>query len=266
MKLIYGLVGAQGRMGVAIREVLSEVADAKLGLGVVRSIDTADADICEQLCRWSTSADLAVNPIAVLSDIDVLIDFSVPENLSSTVEAAVKARVPLLVGVTGLSEDDLELVRGASEFVPVAHVANTSLGIAVLSSLSERAARMLPPSYDVEVLEIHHKHKKDAPSGTALHLVHKVMAGNPKRSLVGSGDTSSAVRVGKRQEGEIGTAVIRGGDVVGEHTVYFLGDGERIELTHRCNDRKVFARGAVHMAKNLQKKEPGFYSAADLIL
>ncbi len=266
MTLIFGIAGAQGRMGVAISEVLSEDADAKFGLGVVRSIDTAGGGSHNQLFRWSTSGELALNPIAVLSGIDVLIDFSAPENLSSTVEAAVKARVPLLVGVTGLSEDHLELFRGASKFIPVAYAANTSLGIAVLSSLSEKAARMLPFTYDVEVFEIHHKHKKDAPSGTALHLVQSVIAGNPERALVGSGETSSAVRVGKRREGEIGTAVLRGGDVVGEHTVYFLGDGERIELTHRCSDRKVFARGAVHMAKNLQKKEPGFYSAADLIL
>lgn len=289
MKLKFAVAGARGRMGVAIREILVDDHEADFELGIIRSPEDGEGG------RWITSENLGSDPVEALSGIDVVIDFSTPDNLRATVDAAVKAKVPLLVGVTGLGERDLDLLKDAAQVIPVAYAANTSLGIAVLSTLSEMAAKMLPLSFDVEILELHHKHKKDAPSGTALHLAGRVSRanqddranqderanqddranqvdsasqateGSPERSLMGSGDPVSTVRVGCREGTEIGMSVVRGGDVVGEHTVYFMGDGERIELTHRCSDRRVFARGAVYLAKSLKKRSPGYYSVADLI-
>jgi len=269
MALKFALAGAQGRMGIAIREVLAGDSDAQFGLGIVRSLSGSGDGAKDQGGSWATSEELSGAPVRVLTGIDLVIDFSTPENLSTMIGAAIKSRVPLLVGVTGLGEAEIGLLKGAAEFIPVAYAANTSLGIAVLSSLCEAAARMLPCSFDVEIHELHHKHKKDAPSGTALHLAGKVSEGNPERllgaALSSTGGSGAGVRVGRREGTEIGMSVARGGDVVGEHTVYFMGDGERIELTHRCSDRRVFARGAVYLAKRLKKKDRGFYSVADLI-
>lgn len=286
MALKFALAGAQGRMGVAIREVLASDSDAQFGLGIVRSLSGTVSDLSgtvsylsdtvrslsgsgcgekDQGGSWATSDELNGDPVRVLAGIDVVIDFSTPENLSTVIGAAVKAGMPLLVGVTGLGDKEIGLLKGAAEFIPVAYAANTSLGIAVLSSLCEAAARMLPCSFDVEILELHHKHKKDAPSGTALHLAGKVTEGSPERFLGANLASEAAVRVGRREGTEIGMSVARGGDVVGEHTVYFMGDGERLELTHRCSDRRVFARGAVYLAKRLKRKDPGFYSVAELI-
>lgn len=293
MKLKFAVAGASGRMGAAIKEVLVGDPEADFGLGIVRSLGGREASLAEsnpaesnsaecslsgQGARWITSEDLGGDPVQALSGIDVVIDFSTPDNLRTTVDAAVKAKVPLLVGVTGLEERHLDLFKQAAQVIPVAYAANTSLGIAVLSTLSEMAAKMLPLSFDVEILELHHKHKKDAPSGTALHLAGRVHQasdqdysvnhsnkGSAGRVLMSSGHSASTVRVGRREGAEIGMSVIRGGDVVGEHTVYFMGDGERIELTHRCSDRGVFARGAVYLAKRLKGRSPGYYSVAELI-
>ncbi|QNN64113.1 4-hydroxy-tetrahydrodipicolinate reductase [Sphingomonas rhizophila] len=194
---------------------------------------------------------------------DVLIDFSAPAALRQSLDRAVSAAVPLLVGTTGLDEGHHELIREASRTIPILVAPNTSLGVALLADLVERAARVLPTAdWDVEIVEAHHRHKADAPSGTALHLGKSVEIGRSmdcKEELGRSG-------VGlKREPGEIGYAAVRGGTVAGDHDVMFLGPDERLVLSHRAESRAIFARGALAAARFLHGKPAGLYSMRDVI-
>lgn len=193
---------------------------------------------------------------------DVLIDFSAPDALPATLDRARAAGVPLLVGTTGL--DDLargRLAEAAKELAIVV-ASNTSLGVALLAELAERAAAVLGPEWDAEILEIHHRRKADAPSGTALTLGDAIARGR-KAGLV-----KDVARDGiglKREEGTVGFAALRGGTVVGDHDVLFLGPEERLILSHRAESRAVFARGALVAARFLVGRKPGLYSMADVV-
>ena len=194
---------------------------------------------------------------------DVLVDFSSPDGLRSSLDQAISAGIPILVGTTGLNEGHHELIAEAAEVVPVLVAPNTSLGVALLTDLVERAASLLgPDDWDVEIVETHHNKKKDAPSGTALHLGKAVEAGrgfNAEEEIgrCGTGPT--------REPGSIGYAAVRGGTVAGDHDVMFLGRDERIILSHRAENRAIFARGALAAARFLLGKRPGLYSMRDVI-
>lgn len=192
---------------------------------------------------------------------DVLIDFSRPELTLRVLEFAGDHGIPLVIGTTGIEAGLQRRIETASETIPVCQAANFSVGVNVLLDLVERAAAGLPPAFEIEISEVHHRWKVDAPSGTALALGRSAEAA---RGQV----REQAVRVrgsGARQAGEIGYQVVRGGDVPGEHTVWFLGDGERLELTHRASDRAIFARGALHAARWLVSQSPGLYSMRDVL-
>ena len=196
---------------------------------------------------------------------DVLIDFSHPELTRRSVEFAVQRQIPAVIGTTGLDETCLHAIEQAATSIPVCVAANFSLGVNLLLALAARAAASLGPEYDIEISEIHHRRKLDAPSGTALALGQAVAQA---RGLDLDGvrvDDRSRRRV-PRQSDEIGFQAIRGGDVAGEHTVYFLSDGERLELTHRATDRRIFARGALLAAKKLLGRSPGRVDFAALVL
>jgi 4-hydroxy-tetrahydrodipicolinate reductase len=186
---------------------------------------------------------------------DLVIEFSNPETSVEVVRWCAAAKMPVLVATTGHSDDQLAVIRDYAEQIPVAITPNTSVGAAALSALAAHAKRILGPSFDIEVMEIHHKMKKDAPSGTARAVIAAVEEGSPV--VFG--------REGKREAGEIGVVSLRGGDVSGDHTVYFLGHGERIELCHRVSTREVFGRGAVTMGRRLLGKPPGLYAPRDLL-
>jgi 4-hydroxy-tetrahydrodipicolinate reductase len=194
---------------------------------------------------------------------DVLIDFSAPEGLRASLDLAVSAAIPLLIGTTGLDEGHHELIADAARSIPVLQAANTSLGIALLDDLVERAARVLKAGeWDVEILEAHHSRKADAPSGTALHLGQAVERGrgfDAKEVLARQGTGLS------RESGSIGYAAIRGGTVAGDHDVLFLGPEERLILSHRAESRSIFARGALAGARFLVGKPAGRYSMADVV-
>lgn len=198
-------------------------------------------------------------------DADVIVDFSHPELLDRVIGFATRRRLPLVTGTTGL-QSDLEARLGqAAESIAVCRAANFSVGVNLLVSLARQAAAALDEDFDIEVVETHHRRKLDAPSGTALWLGRAVAEArdrSPARSAVH--DRSQEMR--RRERGEIGFHALRGGDVAGEHTVHFLGDGERIELTHRSSDRRVFARGALAAARRLIGREKGFHDFADLVL
>ena len=192
----------------------------------------------------------------------MLVDFSAPYALPQSLERAVSSRIPILVGTTGLDEAANERIAHAAKQVAVLRAPNTSLGIAVLAQLVERAAQLLGPDWDIEIAETHHRMKADAPSGTAWLLAHAAASGR------GTDIEAEAGRCGtglKREPGAIGFASLRGGTVSGEHDVMFLGEKERVILSHRAENRLIFARGALAGARFLVGRPPGVYSMRDVI-
>lgn len=193
---------------------------------------------------------------------DVLVDFSVPTALQASLDRAVSAGVPILIGTTGLDELADRRIAEAAKHVAVLRAPNTSLGVALLSDLVERAARVLGTDWDIEVAETHHRMKADAPSGTALMLGEAAASGrgsdlNPERGRDGTGL--------KRAAGAIGFASLRGGTVAGDHDVHFLGPDERVILSHRAENRMIFAHGALAAARFLVGRPAGLYSMRDVI-
>ena len=241
-----GILGAGGRMGRAITE-----AAALDGVVVAGGIDRVD------------HGALA----ALASAADVLIDFTAPDALAAHLDVAVAAGTPILVGTTGLDAAHHALIDAAARRVAIVQAANTSLGIAVLSGLVERAAGLLGADWDIEIVEMHHRDKLDAPSGTALLLG---AAANRGR---GAADGRALNRLDRmrpgrhaREPGGIYYASLRGGSVAGDHGVVLAGDGERIELTHRAESRAIFARGALRAALWLgEDRRPGRYTMADIL-
>jgi 4-hydroxy-tetrahydrodipicolinate reductase len=193
---------------------------------------------------------------------DVLVDFSAPAALEANLERAVSAAVPILIGTTGLDERADEQIAEASRNVAVLRAANTSLGVALLADLVERAAQVLGADWDIEIAETHHRLKADAPSGTALLLGEAAARGR------GTALEAERARLGtglERGRGSIGFASLRGGTVAGDHDVLFLGSDERLILSHRAESRMIFARGALAAAAFLAGKPPGLYSMRDVI-
>jgi 4-hydroxy-tetrahydrodipicolinate reductase len=194
---------------------------------------------------------------------DVLVDFSSPAALGQSLDRALAAGIPILVGTTGLDDLADRRIAAAAEQVAVLHAANTSLGVALLADLVERAARVLgPDAWDIEIVEAHHRHKADAPSGTALHLGDAARRGRGGTAAEERGRDGTGL---KREAGALGFSAIRGGTVAGDHDVMFLGPGERLILSHRAESRAIFAAGALAAARFLHGKPPGLYSMRDVI-
>ena len=233
-----GIVGSAGRMGRALA-----VAVAEAGAVVSGGVD-ADGD-CAALAATS----------------DVLIDFSVPAALATSLAAATAARIPILIGTTGLEAAHHAAIDSGAREIAVLQAANTALGINLLAALVAQAAARLGTDWDIEIVEMHHRHKVDAPSGTALLLGEAAARG---RGVV-LGTVKQADRSGVRVAGHIGFATLRGGSVAGDHCVVLAGDGERIELGHRAENRDIFARGAVRAALWLLGKPAGRYAMADVL-
>ncbi len=211
--------------------------------------------------------------VAVSSDLpaglaaaDVAIDFSRPHSTRANIAACRAARKPLLIGTTGFAAEVTEAeLDAAARDIPLLVAPNTSVGVALLMELVRRAARALPAEFDIEIIEAHHRMKRDAPSGTALALAAAAGEGRGlERAQALSGTASD--RAGLRPQGGIGFAVVRGGDIVGEHTVLFAGPGEELRLAHRAGDRGVFARGALRAALWLLGRPPGRYAMSDIVL
>jgi 4-hydroxy-tetrahydrodipicolinate reductase len=193
---------------------------------------------------------------------DVLVDFSDPSALQASLDRAVNAGIPILVGTTGLDDFAGRRLATAAEEVAVLRAANTSLGVALLSDLAERAARVLGPDWDIEILEMHHRLKADAPSGTALALGDAAARGRETKLKAERGRDGTGL---KREEGAIGFASLRGGTVAGDHDVIFAGPEERLILSHRAENRMIFARGALAAVRFLVGKPAGLYSMRDVV-
>jgi 4-hydroxy-tetrahydrodipicolinate reductase len=259
-----GIVGVAGRMGAELVKALGNTPGARLAAAVDRAGSSAQGrDAGELAGVAATGVKVGADLPAVLGDLDVVIDFSSAAAVAATAQACAAAGVALLVGTTGLDERTRQQLDTAAGQIPVLVSANTSLALNVLLELVQRAARGLPVSYDIEIFEAHHRHKVDAPSGTALVLGEAAAAGRGERlhrpvNLTGG-------EPGARAKGGIGFSVVRGGDVVGEHDVRFLGDGEQLRLSHVATDRAIFARGAVAAALWLATRPKGRYQMADFL-
>lgn len=244
------VLGASGRTGRYVVEALREHATCALCAGIVSPRSSRIGTIIEgTTARYSSD-------LRDLQGSDVVIDFSHPDVSVDAALYCASAGVPILIATTGHSPAQMARVRECAQQTAVGVAPNTSVGAAVMISIVEHAKRLLGSTFDIELLEIHHRMKRDAPSGTAKSLLSVLE--NDERVVFG--------REGLRESGEIGVVSLRGGDVVGDHTVYFLGNGERIELTHRVSTRAVFGQGAVRLAEALVAKPAGLYSVKDLLV
>ncbi len=263
MAVKVGIVGVAGRMGAQLVKVLRDATDAELAAAIARpGSDVVGKDAGELAGLPAIGVKVNANLTDTLANLDVVIDFSAVAAVSATADACAAAGVALLVGTTGLDARAQQQLDAAANHVPVLVSANTSLALNVLLELVQRAARALPSAYDIEILEAHHRHKVDAPSGTALALGDAAASGRGERlerpvALTGA--------IAGSRPGGIGFSVLRGGDVVGEHDVRFLGEGEQLRLAHVATDRAVFARGAVAAAQWLSKRPKGYYQMADFL-
>lgn len=245
-----GILGANGRMGRAIA-----AATAGAGASVAGGVDRDGA---------APADHAALAALAAASD--VLVDFTAPDALAAHLAAAADAGTPIVIGTTGLTPAHHQAIDAAATIIPIVQTANTSLGVNVLRFLVEQAARRLGPDWDIEIVEMHHRHKLDTPSGTALLLGASANEGR------GAGSTTGLNRFDrmqegphKREEGGIYYASLRGGSVAGDHLVVFAGEGERLELGHRAESRAIFARGAVEAAIWLHSQKPGRYTMQDVL-
>jgi len=250
------VVGALGRMGCMVRQVVGREPDLAVGGALERSDHP-------QLGEDVDGVTLTDDPKAAIAGADVVIDFSIPASTLANLRAAADAGVAYVTGTTGFDAAGLEAVRAAAERIPIVHAPNFSLAVNVLTWLVEQAAAKLGPDFDAELVELHHAAKRDAPSGTALRLAEAVAAGRHQH-LEGHLLLERAGDVGARESGTIAVQTLRGGDSPGEHTVLFVGRGERLELVHRSATREHFAEGAVRAARWLVGREPGLYAIEEI--
>jgi 4-hydroxy-tetrahydrodipicolinate reductase len=236
-----GILGSEGRMGRAIAAIAAD-----FGATVAGGVD-ADGD-----------------PLALARAADVLVDFTAPSALEANLAAACEAGTPIVVGTTGLGQAHHDLIDNAAARIAVLQTSTTSLGVTLLARIVADAAARLGPEWDIEIVEAHHRHKVDAPSGTAL-LLGDAAAEGRGATLTDLKVVDRAGLTGARSEGTIGFASIRGGSIAGDHQVIFAGPGERLELIHRAESREMFARGAVRAAVWLAGQPAGRYTMPEVL-
>ncbi len=259
------VLGAAGRMGQSLARAVAATEGCVLAGGVeAKGSPAVGRDLGEVAGLGPLGIPITDDPLPLFAEIDGVLDFTAPRATVAFAGLAAQARIVHVIGTTGLSPDDMAAIEAAARHAAIVKAGNMSLGVNLLAGLTERVARTLGPEFDIEILELHHRHKRDAPSGTALMLGEAAASGRGvalKDHAVRSRDGD----VGPRRKGDIGFTVMRGGDVVGEHKVIFAGDGERIELVHVATDRGIFARGAVRAALWARGQGPGLYSMADVL-
>ncbi|MDB5599191.1 MAG: dihydrodipicolinate reductase [Xanthobacteraceae bacterium] len=263
MRLI--VAGAGGRMGRALIQAIAETQ----GLVLAGATEAAGSKLIGQ--DAGTLAGLPANGIALTADVaalvakaDGIVDFTVPAATVALAALAAEGGKVHIIGTTGLSAADDAKIADAAKRAIVVKSGNMSLGVNLLAALTKRVAKTLDEDFDIEIVEMHHNKKVDAPSGTALLLGHAAAQGRGI-DLAQRSDRARDGHTGARQPGDIGFASLRGGSVVGEHTVIFAGNAERIELTHKADDRMIFARGALKAATWGRVQRPGLYSMMDVL-
>jgi len=261
-----GVLGCAGRMGqMLVREV---AADSEMTLSSGCEVPGVAA-IGQDAGRLAGIGELGVTVGSDLAQLveqsQTIIDFTTPNSTAQLAPKAAACGVALVVGTTGLNPEQSTALRAAAEQTAVVWAPNMSVGINVLLRLVAEATRLLGPDYDLEIVEAHHRHKKDAPSGTARRLAEVVAEASADRGSLQSRACYGRHGMGQRPATEIGIHTVRGGDIVGDHTVMYCGDGERLELTHKASSRQTFARGAVRAVRWVRGRAPGLYDMQDVL-
>ena len=259
------VMGAAGRMGKTLIEAVQQAQ----GAGLTAAIDRPDsslvgADAGELAGLGRIGVQLSDELAKVVDEFDVLIDFTHPSVTLQNLAFCRKAGKAMVIGTTGFSEQEKLLLAEAGKEIPIVFAANFSVGVNLSLKLLDMAARVLGDDVDIEILEAHHRHKVDAPSGTALRMG-EVVAKALGRDLQEVAVYGREGQTGARERQTIGFATVRGGDVVGDHTVLFAADGERLEITHKASSRMTFAKGAVRAALWLEERQPGLYDMQDVL-
>ncbi|TKD46511.1 4-hydroxy-tetrahydrodipicolinate reductase [Azotobacter chroococcum] len=259
------VMGAAGRMGKALVEAARQAPGACLTAAVGRPDSTlVGADVGELVGLGRTGVPLSGNLEAVLDEFDVLIDFTHPTVTLKNLEICRQAGKAMVIGTTGFSVDERQLLGEAAREIPIVFAANFSVGVNLCLKLLDTAARVLGDEVDIEIIEAHHRHKVDAPSGTALRMG-EVVASALGRDLQKVAVYGREGQTGARARETIGFATVRAGDVVGDHTVLFAAEGERVEITHKASSRMTFAKGAVRAALWLEGRAPALYDMQDVL-
>lgn len=263
MRLV--VVGAAGRMGQALVRAITAMEGVTLSAAIEREGSPALGKDAGELAGAGHLGILVTDdPLTAFAASEGVLDFTAPKASLMFAELAAQARIVHVIGTTGWVDSELPPLKAAARHARLVKSGNMSLGVNLLAALVRKAAAALGPDFDLEIVEMHHRHKVDAPSGTALLLGEAAAAGR------GLALAEHSVRVrdghtGPRPVGDIGFATLRGGSVIGDHTVILAGEGERVELSHKAEDRQIFARGAVKAALWARDKNPGLYSMADVL-
>ncbi len=261
-----GIVGCGGRMGQMLVQTVNATKGAELGGGTEHSLsDYLNKDL-SVLTGGDENLGMTINcdTHALFEACDTVIDFTVPMATVLHAHIASETGTALVIGTTGLDQDQLSCVTTAGESTVIVQAGNMSVGVNLLLGLVKQISTILDNNYDIEIVEMHHRHKIDAPSGTALMLGQAAAQGRGVE-LDNVSQRARDGHTGQRNAGDIGFASLRGGDVVGDHTVVFAGQGERIEITHKASSRAIFANGAVRAALWTADRKPGLYSMQDVL-
>ncbi|AEC20479.1 dihydrodipicolinate reductase [Pusillimonas sp. T7-7] len=257
------IAGADGRMGRMLIEAVTQSPDLELTVALDRSGSPALGQDAGALLGRNTGV-LISDDLDALANADCLIDFTRPEGTLAHLQACIKHGTKCVIGTTGFDEQGKQAIQAAGQKIAVVFAPNMSVGVNATLKLLDMAAKLLNSGYDVEVFEAHHRNKVDAPSGTALAMGEAVANAWGKR-LDDIVDWARHGETGARETGKIGFSVLRGGDIVGDHTVYFCGTGERIEITHRSSSRATYAQGSLRAARYLARKEFGLFDMQDVL-
>ncbi|HLS51061.1 MAG TPA: 4-hydroxy-tetrahydrodipicolinate reductase [Burkholderiaceae bacterium] len=257
------ITGAAGRMGRMLIEAVLNAPD----LTLVAALEHAGSDALGDDAGAFLGKDTGViisSDTNTIAEADCLIDFSLPEGTTSYLQACVQHKTKCVIGTTGLNDEQRQAIEKAAKTIAVVFAPNMSVGVNATLRLVELAAKLLQNGFDAEVFEAHHRHKVDAPSGTAL-IMGEIIANAWGKQLNDVAQWTRHGHTGERETGEIGFSVVRGGDIVGDHTVYFCGEGERIEITHRSNSRATYAQGSLRAARYLARKDFGLFTMQDVL-
>ena len=260
-----GITGAAGRMGRTLIEAISQVEGLSLTAAIERPESTLLGADAGELAGLGKNGIVVISALAdAIDSIDVLIDFSVPDATMANLALCRESGVAMVIGTTGFTSEQQREIERAASLTPICKASNFSTGVNLCFKLLDMAARVLGDEVDIEVYEAHHRHKIDAPSGTALSMG-KVVADALGRDLNKVAVYGREGQTGARARDTIGFATVRAGDIVGDHTVTFAADGERVEITHKASSRMSFARGAVRAAGWLAGRDAGLYDMQDVL-
>ena len=258
------IAGATGRMGKMLIEAVLNTSDTQLVGAIEHAGSSQVGEDAGAFLGKKTGVTITTDIAAALSGAEFLIDFTRPEGTMAHLAVAQKTGSKLIIGTTGLNAEQLDSLKIASKNLAIVFAPNMSVGVNVTFKLLEVAAKMLSEGYDIEVIEAHHRHKVDAPSGTALRMG-EVIAEALGEKLDEVAVFAREGHTGERKQGSIGFATIRGGDIVGDHTVLFAGEGERIEISHKSSSRQSYAQGSLRAARFLQKQATGLFDMQDVL-